>query len=134
MRRLNFSPGVRRQIQIVAAGDGILTAAMLLLTAVCRRMSLPVAAGALTGALLALANFLFTARAVEQAAAAPQDAGTILKRSYHKRMAGVMAVLAAGIALGWLWWPTAVLPLAFPKLSLSLGRAVLRQADPKGDG
>lgn len=112
--------GVRRELIQVGVGVAAGTAVMLIVMAFFGKADWQTALGAAVGAALAFGNFFFTARAVLRALDRESQAVSIIRRSYVRRMAVMAAVLALGFYTKLLWWPAAVIPLIFPKLSIYL--------------
>ena len=125
--------GVGRELRQVGVGVAAGTAAMLVIAALLGRATWQAVLGALTGAVLAYGNFFFTARAVLRALDAGDQAVGIIRRSYVRRMLVLGAVLAVGFYTGIIWWPTAVIPLLFPKLSIYLVTFFAKKQTEKGD-
>lgn len=131
---------VRQETLHIAAGVGLLSAAMLLAFFLLGRLSVPVVLGALLGGGFAVLNFFLLGLTV-QWAVADGDEGRSKKKiqlSYSLRMLLTLAVLLAGFAAPCFYWLSTALPLFFPRLTIFgmqlLGLYKPEENTERGDG
>lgn len=107
-----------RETGHIAAGCGILCAAMLAVFAVCGQLGFPAVLGALLGGGWAVLNFYLMGLGVQKAAADPARSKQIIQFSYSMRMLGMVVVLILGFTLPWLHWLAVLLPQLFPRITI----------------
>lgn len=118
---------VRRETIYVAAWVGILTAAMLAIFLASGAFDLTVLAGAILGAVTAVANFLLMGLTIQGAIGLEEkDARTRLRGSQNLRMLMqmIVAVLGAVLSCFNLW--AVLIPLFFPRIAVTIRSMFLK--------
>jgi len=122
---MNTRKFLLHQIALVAAGQALCTAAMILVFALVGKYSASVLLGGIAGALLATANFffmsLFTSLAADKAEAQDVAGGQkLIQLSYMGRMLGLFLVLVLCAKSGIFHLLALVIPLVFTRPILTV--------------
>ena len=137
---MRVQKAVRQETLHIAAGVGLLSAAMLLVFFFLGRLDMTVVLGALLGGGFAVLNFFLLGLTVQWAVSSG-DEGSSKKKiqlSYSLRMLLTLAVLLVGFAAPCFHWLSTVLPLFFPRLTIFgmqlLGLYKPEENTERGDG
>ena len=115
---MKLSSSVKKETGHIALGVAIGDAVMIAVFAALKRLDYTVFLGAALGSAAAIGNFVLMGLAVQRALEDPDRAKAIVQGSYGKRMLGMVAVMAAGLALPWFNKVAVLVPFLLPGMTI----------------
>lgn len=127
---------IYKETAIVAAGEGIGVALMLIVFAALGYFDLTVFLGGIMGGILAAANFFlmsyFAVKAADKAQAQDVAGGQkLIQLSYMGRMIGLLVALILLAKSGWFHVLALAIPLAFPRPVLTAAEFIQKKGGRK---
>lgn len=122
VRNIKIEQAVKTETKHISIGVVTMTVVLLLVFVVLGRFDYTVLLGALLGAGFAILNFFLMAMAVQRSVhqGDPEKAKKITQSSYTKRLLLTAAVLVVGVKVPYFNWITTILPLFFPRITISI--------------
>lgn len=132
---MKLAPSIRKEtghiVLGVVAGDVI----MLVVFALLKKMDWTVLLGTLLGSVAAIGNFFLMAVNLQKAMEDPDQAKLLVRRSYSRRMIGLVAVMIVGFAAPCFHVVAVVIPFLLPSVTIKLMQLLgLNKPKEKGGG
>lgn len=117
---MKIQEATKRETAHIALGTLAFSAVMNLVFLLLGRWNLTVLWGNLLGGGFAVLNFFLLGLSIQKLAAATDEkrGRAALQLSYSTRMLATVLVAALAVALPCFYWPAAVIPLFFPRLTI----------------
>lgn len=117
---MKISPAIKKETGHIALGVLIGDVVMLAVFLLLKRMDYTVILGALLGSAAAIGNFLFMGLGCQKAMEDPDRAALIVRRSYSRRMLGMVVVMIIGYAVQIFHVVAVVLPFLMPSITIKV--------------
>lgn len=130
---VKIQPAVWKETGHIALGVVLGDAVMLVIFGILKRLDYTVFLGALLGSAAAVGNFLLMGISCQRAMDDPDRAKVLVQRSYTRRMLGMVAVMALGVAAPCFHVVAVVVPFLLPSVTIYAMR-LLGLQKPKEKG
>ena len=130
---MKISPAIKKETGHIALGVLIGDVVMLAVFLLLKRMDYTVILGALLGSAAAVLNFLFMGLDCQKAMNDPDRAQLIVRRSYSRRMLGMVIVMIIGFSAPCFHVVAVVLPFLMPSITIKVMQ-LLGMYNPKEKG
>ena len=130
---MKISPAIKKETGHIALGVLIGDVVMLAVFLLLKRMDYTVILGALLGSAAAVLNFLFMGLGCQKAMNDPDRAQLIVRRSYSRRMLGMVIVMIVGFSAPYFHVVAVVLPFLMPSITIKVMQ-LLGLYNPKEKG
>ena len=130
---MKISPAIKKETGHIALGVLIGDVVMLAVFLLLKRMDYTVILGAMLGSTAAILNFLFMGLGCQKAMDDPDRAQLIVKRSYSRRMLGMVVVMIVGFSAPYFHVVAVVLPFLMPSITIKVMQ-LLGMYHPKEKG
>ena len=130
---MKISPAIKKETGHIALGVLIGDVVMLAVFLLLKRMDYTVILGAMLGSAAAILNFLFMGLSCQKAMDDPDRAQLIVKRSYSRRMLGMVVVMIVGFSAPYFHVVAVVLPFLMPSITIKVMQ-LLGMYHPKEKG
>jgi len=117
---MKISPAIKKETGHIALGVLIGDVVMLAVFLLLKRMDYTVILGALLGSAAAVLNFLFMGLDCQKAMNDPDRAQLIVRRSYSRRMLGMVIVMIIGFSAPCFHVVAVVLPFLMPSITIKV--------------
>ena len=117
---MKISPAIKKETGHIALGVLIGDIVMLAVFLLLKRMDYTVILGTLLGSAAAILNFFFMGYGCQKAMNDPDRAQLIVKRSYSRRMLGMVVVMIIGFSVPHFQIVAVVIPFLMPSTTIKV--------------